>query len=176
MIRKSNKLKLQEYFFLHPTSSLRIREIERATHLPLPSVARYVKELIKEGILQKKNIGRTTFYTVNRESGEYRFQKRLANLSLLHEYKLISHLVDRYHNAPIRLFGSYSRGEDIEESDIDIYIQTPLTPISLSVFEKKLQRSIQLFCTKNIHDLQNKELANNVINGIPLNGYIEVFV
>lgn len=175
MIRKNNKLLLQEHFFVNPTSALRVRELERATNLPLPSITRYVKELIREGIVQKKIMGTTTFYTAHRTDERYRAQKILYNLNALHETGLIQHLINHYHNAPLRLFGSYSRGEDTEDSDIDIYVQTPLESVSLATFEKKLKRTVQLFTYKDIHAIPNKELANNIVNGIPLNGYIEVF-
>lgn len=175
MITNSNKDALQEYFFRHPAATLRIREIEREAQLPVPSVTRYVKELVNEGVLQRRVIGNTVFYTTKRDSSEYRLRKLLANIRALHESKLVEHLISHYHNAPIRLFGSYSRGEDTEKSDIDLFIQTPLEPVSLRAFEKSLSRTIQLFCAKNVHELENKELANNILNGIPLNGYIEVF-
>lgn len=174
MKRKSNKTVSQEHFFNYPTSTLRVRELERATNLPLPSITRYVKELIREGIVQKKVFGTTTFYTANRADERYRSQKILHNLNALFESQLIQYLREHYHNAPIRLFGSYSRGEDTEDSDIDIYVQTPLPPVSLSTFEKKLKRTVQLFTYKDIHAIPNKELANNIINGVPLNGHIEV--
>jgi len=45
---------------------------------------------------------------------------------------------------------------------------------SLAKLEKKLQRKIQLFKYKNIHKVENKELANNIINGVTLNGFVEV--
>lgn len=171
----SNKLKLQEYFFRHPTTSLRVREIEREAKLPLPSVTKYVKELVLEGILQEKKIGSTVFFTANRAGTEYQRRKLLHNLRIIYDAELIEHIKENLHNPPIRLFGSFSRGEDTEESDIDLYIQTSLRHLSLERFEKKLQRKIHVFTYKNIHDIENKELANNIMNGIPLNGYIESF-
>jgi predicted nucleotidyltransferase len=73
------------------------------------------------------------------------------------------------------MFGSYSRGEDVESSDIDIYLETPSKEeIKLEQFEKELGRSIQIFRFKNIQQVKNKDLANNIINGITLNGFLEV--
>lgn len=175
MIRKSNKLRLQEYFFRHPTASLRVREIERETGLPLPSITRYLGELVVEGVLQKKTLGTTQFYAANRADASYTRKKLLNNLDALFEAKLLEHLVEHYHNAAIRLFGSYNRGEDTEGSDIDLYIQTPLPPIDLKLFEKRLGKTIHLITAADVRTIENKELANNILNGMPLHGYIEVF-
>ena len=74
------------------------------------------------------------------------------------------------------LFGSYAKGEDTERSDIDLYIETPSKKdITLEKFEKKLKRNIQIFRHKNLFEIKNKDLVNNIINGIVLNGFVEVF-
>ena len=66
--------------------------------------------------------------------------------------------------------------EDIETSDIDIYIETLKKQVfNLEKFEKILQRKIQIFNYSNLDKIQNKELANNIINGLILNGFLEVF-
>ena len=76
----------------------------------------------------------------------------------------------------LTLFGSYARGEDVEESDIDLYLEAQNTkPIQLDKYEKILGHKIQVFMHKNIRDIKNKDLANNIINGITLNGFLEVF-
>jgi len=38
-----------------------------------------------------------------------------------------------------------------------------------------LKREIQLFQYKNLKEIRNTNLVNNIINGITLNNYIEVF-
>jgi len=48
MIINNIKTKIAEYFFNDPTKKLRVREIERETKEPFPSVVRYVKELVDE--------------------------------------------------------------------------------------------------------------------------------
>ena len=77
-------------------------------------------------------------------------------------------------NPAIIVFGSYAKGEDVENSDIDLYIETPSKKeIKLEKFGKILKRKIQIFFYKNIHEIKNIDLANNIINGIILNGFIE---
>jgi len=88
----------------------------------------------------------------------------------------VEFLVKTYSNPPIKLFGSYSRGEDTEESDIDLYVETPAGKIKgLERFENILRRKIQIFAYRKITDIKNNELASNILNGITVNGFVEVF-
>lgn len=176
MIIKNIKKKIMEYFLRNPTIKLRVRQIERELKLPLPSVIRYAKELEKEGIIRKEIISNVKLYSADRSSKNFILEKKFFNLKLLYNEGLIEYLVYSYHNPTIIVFGSYARGEDIENSDIDLYIEIQKKEnITLEKFEKKLGRKIQIFVYKNILEIENKELANNIINGIVLNGYLEAF-
>lgn len=174
MITKSIKDRLKEYYFINPTEKLRVRQIERKVKIPLPSAIRYSKELEKEGFLKSIIISEIKVYAADRDSKVFISQKRMYNILLLND--LIEFLRKEYDNPTLILFGSYSRGEDTEESDIDIYIETKnKLKINLTNFEKDLKRKIQLFNYDKIDKIDNKELANNIINGITLNGFLEVF-
>jgi len=176
MIRKDIKQTLKEYFFTNPSAKLRVREIERTLRLPLPSVIRYCKKLEQEDILAINKIGNSNFYTASR-SETYILGKKLYNIKQVYESGLIEYLKVELSNPAIVLFGSYAKGEDVEESDIDIYIETPSKKqLNLKKFEKFLKRKIQIFRHKNLKEISNPHLANNIINGITLNNYMEVFV
>ena len=173
---KSIKTELKEYFLLNPTIKLRVRQIERELKVPLPSVIRYTKELEQAGILKSTKIANITVYSADRPSRNYLLEKKLFNLHQLNTSGLINFLIEEFSNPVMIVFGSYAQGEDIENSDVDIYIEAPAKKkINLNQFEKILRRKIQLFVYKNIHQLENKELANNIVNGITLNGLMEVF-
>ncbi len=173
MKRKDIKALVRDYFMLNPTARLRVREIERRTGAPLPSVIRYARELEKEGILRSSEVSGVRLYSADRASDTFLAAKRVRNLELLYESGLVEHLRRELGNPCIVLFGSYSRGEDVEDSDIDLYIETKESP-DLSRFAKGLGRGIQLFRHRSIRGVRNRELANNIINGITLNGYLEV--
>jgi predicted nucleotidyltransferase len=176
MITNNIKERIKYYFMQNPTQKLRVRQIERVVKVPLPSAIRYAKELEKEEILKSDRIADVTFYSAYRISQKYLLEKKLNNIKNLYDSGLIEKLKDGYGNGAIVLFGSYSKGEDNENSDIDIYIEYPSEKvINLKEFEEKQQRKIQLFIHKNIRETKNIELANNIINGIVLNGFVEVF-
>ena len=57
-----------------------------------------------------------------------------------------------------------------------MYIETPSKRnINVERFEKVLKNKIQIFRHKNIDEVKNIHLENNIINGINLNGFVEVF-
>ena len=74
----------------------------------------------------------------------------------------------------IVLFGSFQKGEDIEQSDIDLFIESPKLKIDLKKFEKKMKRKIELHFKENFSKYP-KELKNNIINGTVLFGFLEGF-
>ena len=175
MKRKDIKGQLKEYFFLHPTARLRVRQMEREVKVPLPSAIRYAKELEMEGILKSTIIAGITVYAADRSSPHFLLEKKLHNLHSLYSSGLIAYLAAELSNPAIIIFGSYAKGEDVESSDIDLYIESASKNVSLEPFGKKLQRKIQLFQYKHLSLVKNKDLANNIINGIVLNGFVEVF-
>jgi predicted nucleotidyltransferase len=176
MKAKSIKQRIQEHFFQNPLEKMRLRQIERALSVPLPSVIRYVKELKEEKILQTVEVAGVTFYTADRSSKRFLMEKTFFNTRSLADSGLTKYLVKQYGNPTIILFGSYSRGEDTGSSDIDIYVESASKQkMALEKFEKILGRKIQLFVHSSIKNISNPHLANNIINGISLNGFIEVF-
>ena len=175
MKRKDIKQTMREYFFINPNAKLRVRELERALKLPLPSVIRYCKELEQEDILTTSKNGSVTFYTASGNE-TYLLEKKLYNIKRLYLSGLINYLKIELSNPAIILFGSYAKGEDTESSDIDLYTETPSKrQVKLEKFKKLLKREIQIFQHENIKEITNKHLANNIINGIILNNYIVVF-
>lgn len=176
MKRKDIKKRLMEHFFVSPTARLRVRQVERDLNLPLPSVIRYCRELEKEGILKKIKTGDVAFYTADRANRKFLLEKKLFNLKQLYDTGLVDYLKEELHNPAIIVFGSYSKGEDIENSDIDLFIETTSNKDPKpGRFEKMFNRKIQIFTQKSIKEISNHHLANNIINGVILNGFIEVF-
>ena len=176
MRRKNIKDIIRNYFFVNPNSKLRVREIEKELEIPLPSVIRYVKELKSEGILKIIKIGNVVFYSADRSSDTYILEKKLFNIKSLYSSGFVEYLRIVLSNPSTVVFGSYAKGEDIESSDIDLYIETASKKeIDVEKFEKLLKRKIQIFRYKSITDVKNIHLANNIINGVNLNGFVEVF-
>ena len=74
------------------------------------------------------------------------------------------------------LFGSASKGEDIERSDVDLCIIGKEKHFSVRELEEKTNRKVNILFIDNALKLRkNKELLNNLINGIIVKGYFKVF-
>ena len=74
----------------------------------------------------------------------------------------------------IILFGSAAKGEDLKESDIDLFVLAEEKKLDLQKYEKLLGRKINILAEESFSKL-SKELRNNIINGIILYGYLKVF-
>ena len=166
MIQKYNRYKILQVFFDNPTKNFQLREISRNVNLGLPSVTAHIKALEKE----KGNI--YSVYKANKTK-KFKIYKRNNILIRLHESGLIDFLLNSLSPNVIVLFGSASRGDDIETSDIDLFIQSKQQNLKLEKYEKILKRKINLLFEEKIKDMP-KELLNNIINGITIHGYLKV--
>lgn len=74
----------------------------------------------------------------------------------------------------ICVFGSFVKGEDMKESDIDLAIVTDRKKLpDLSIYEEKLKRKISIHLIKDIKK-EDAGFINSLANGIVLSGYLEV--
>jgi len=172
MIQKYNTYRILRLFFDSPTKKFQLREISRLVNLGMPSVINHVKKLEKDDFIKKIDGGIYSSFISNRNE-KFKIFKRNDILIRIQESGLIELLVDNFVPDTIVLFGSSSRGEDIEESDIDLFLVTKEKKIDLKKFEKQLKRKISFHFEENIKKIP-KELLNNIANGIVLYGYLEV--
>lgn len=174
MLEKYNRYKLLKVFLDNPTESFRLRELSRLSKISPPSVINYLKEFGKENLIKKYEKRGIPFYKAERDNENFKLYKKISIFFELQTSGLIDFLWDNLSPDVIILFGSASLGEDIENSDIDIFVQAPEKILNLNKFEKQLNRKINLFPEQNFSRL-SKELKNNIVNGIKLRGYLKVF-
>ena len=130
-------------------------------------------KLIIEKITIKGN-RKFPIYFANIDEKKYKNYKITYNIQSIIEIELIKKIQDKLMPKSIVLFGSYCRGEDIENSDIDLFIECKKDKINLEKFEKKLNRKIQLHFNENFNNFP-KELKNNITNGFTLSGFLKGF-
>jgi predicted nucleotidyltransferase len=151
-----------------------MRELSRNTNIAQPSVINHLKSLMKDKLVLKEKSGIYPSYKANRDFEQFKTYKKTDLINKLDESGLIDDIYSSCLPDVIILFGSASKGEDIEESDIDLFVLAPKKKLELSKYEKKLNRKISLFFEESFSKLNN-ELKNNIINGIILKGYLKVF-
>jgi len=173
MIQKYTTYKILRLFFDFPTKRFQLREICRILKMGMPSVKNHIIRLEAGGFIKKEKKGIYVSYVSSR-ADIFKLYKRNDILLRLHESRLVDFLAETFVPDAIVLFGSASRGEDIETSDIDLLVVAKEKDIDLKKFEKKLNRKISLHFEDDIPKIP-KELLNNVINGIVVSGYLKVF-
>ena len=168
MFKNNNTYKVLKIFLDSPTTEFRLREISRMISLAPASVQKYLKKLKKEKIISKEN----NLYSANRDEEKFKTFQKISIQYELEKTGLIDYLWKKICPEAIILFGSCSKGEATEDSDIDLFLITKEKEIDISEFEDKIKKEIQLF-TNQINKIP-KELKNNLINGIVLRGYFKV--
>jgi predicted nucleotidyltransferase len=179
MLQKDNRHKILKLFFEDPLPKgigFQLREISRKAKLAPTSVKRYLNELEKEKLIIKKKhrIHNYPIYYANRENEYFMFLKKIDMIQSIKESGLLDYLKNICMPDAIILFGSASRGEDIKDSDIDLFLLCKEKKLDLEKYEKGLKRKINIFFESNFDKL-SKELKNNIINGVILEGYLKVF-
>ncbi|MFT4310214.1 MAG: nucleotidyltransferase domain-containing protein, partial [Candidatus Woesearchaeota archaeon] len=108
-----------------------------------------------------------TFYTLSDQFPVH--EKRLYNMYCLYASGLLTYLGREYAGCTIYIFGSYSKGEDISSSDIDICVIGSTQEIPVDKYEKKLYRRISFHLFMHQQDI-HAHLLSSIIGGFCVQG------
>ena len=156
--------------------SLNQRGIARFLGVSQPAVMKAIPGLEKEGLIKVEQDKESKRWAIelNRDNNKAMQLKRVENLRLIYESGLADFLEKEFAGATIILFGSYSRGEDISNSDIDIaVVGRKEKNVNLEAFEKILEREIFINFYESWDKIHNN-LRNNILNGIILSGSVDL--
>ena len=139
MLQNCSIINVAGVFFKEPTKNHYLIEISKKSKLAHTSTKKHLITLKKQKIIKQINEkkGKRNFpgYIANLDNPIYKQKKKMYNLSKLYECRLIEFLKDKFTPKTILVFGSYVHGEDIENSDIDIFIESKKEDINLTKFE-----------------------------------------
>ena len=173
--------RILEIFFDYPERDFHIREVSKLVKISPTTVSCYLDSMRKEGLLECKKERGYFLFRANADNMNFKEEKKHHNIIRLINSGILDFL-NKELNYPsaIILFGSFSKGENIKGSDIDLFVLSDCKKeLDLSHFEKKLGSSIQIFVygRKDFESLKlnSKELLNSIINGTVMSGFIEVF-
>jgi len=162
--------------FVRTGESLNQRAIAKFLNVSPPAVMKALPTLEKESLIkitQDKNSKRWAV-ELNIENHKVIQLKRADNLKMVYESGFADFLGKEFAGATIILFGSYSRGEDTNTSDIDIAIIGRKNKlINLEKFEIILGKKININFYNSFKDI-HKNLKENLLNGILLYGGVEL--
>jgi len=166
--------RILKLLFVKAGKALNQRQISKYLGVSQPAVMKALPGLAE--FIKSEQDKETKRWSVelNRDEHKVMQLKRVENLKRIYESGLADFLEKEFAGATIILFGSYSRGEDLINSDLDLAIIGRKDKlIDLTKYEKELERQININfydSFKNIH----KHLKENLCNGIVLVGSIEL--
>jgi len=172
------KINILGKFFENPEKLFGIRELSRMLKINHTTIRQNLNKLVKQEILSidKSYLYPTYKLVILRETLNL---KLYYNLEKLRKSGLIDYLEKEFEFPVIILFGSYSKAMDHETSDIDICLISNIQKqINFEKYKSVLNREVSMhhFTKKTFENLKlkNKELFNNICNGIVLSGQLEV--
>jgi predicted nucleotidyltransferase len=179
MIFHTNMEKIKVLFYKQAVKRWHFEEIVTSSGMSRERVNHYLKQLCKEHFIKRiKPCKKMPYYTANRSSEQFRFEKKLYGLQQLQKIGLFSEIKKLKEIKTAILFGSFARGDWNKSSDIDLFIYGNTKNFEKGELEKKLNREIQLFAyTKPKHikkDLDHK-LIPNIAKGYYIKGGPEPF-
>ena len=172
--------KVLHWFFAFPYKKVSLNELSKKLSISKANANKIVINLIKEGFLIKETIGKTWQLSCNVRHSFNQEKKIPYNLGLIYSSGILSLVNRKLPNAKaVILFGSYRWGDNNENSDVDIAVEIlgneklkieELTKIKSLGFRENIPVNLHIFSRKNI----NLNLYTNIINGIVLEGLVEV--
>lgn len=139
LFAKRSAIRILEFFLDNPSGEFYESEIREKSGVVKASSVKWLKTLVESNFLSKRNKGRMILYKLNSENSIIKELKKL---------KLISLLAPEFKNLGVEVFlyGSSARGEDKEESDIDILVIGKQTRDIINVISnvgKKINKKIK---------------------------------
>ena len=177
----SKKTNIHPIFFRNPQKEIAVREFARLQSVSPSTASAYLSDLSRQGILVLRKERNLLLYRAHSDSDIYKDAKRYDTIQRIRNSGLLAYLQSELQQPEaIFLFGSYAKAENTSQSDIDIFIVSRAKKkIHLEAYEKKLHAPIQLFihAPEEIKEIKktNPHLLNNVLNGVRLSGFWEVF-
>lgn len=160
-----------EPFFNDCYRKVNVREYARQTNISPPTASKLLNNYVKQGVLKKeKDKGYHLFYG-NQNNWIFIDLTRIYWRRTLEKIKFLEQLEKDFKSSTIILFGSASKGEITNKSDLDLAIFSPSNPkYDYSIFENKLKRKIQIFKFNSLEEIKNKDLSNNILSGYIVKG------
>lgn len=172
-------MKVQNFFFDFPTKEFSLNDLCSAIKISKSTANIVVERLIREGFLNREILGNLWRISCNQKHHYNTTRKVPYHLVMIYESGIIEAIreIVPYAKA-IVLFGSYRKGDDIHESDIDIAVETigdseqnivELGKLSQMGYRKDIVINVHVFSRSKI----SINLFANIANGIVLDGFLE---
>lgn len=141
----------------NPDSEFYIREIAKNMNKSVGGVHKALKSLKEMGFIKENKSGKNIYYKINETDPSIKNFKIFVNINELSP--LIKNLKDI--SKKIVLFGSCAKGEDTNESDIDLFVLTnEKEKVNKKLINTKFDRKIQAVVVNTTDLMRIKEKDN----------------
>ena len=171
---KSKEEQVLEQFFNTP-KHWHFDELQKKADISKPQLSFWLKYFEKQDLIKKiKTKGKMPYYVENLENPDFKNLKKLSGFKKLNESGLLSHLYSLKEAKVVVIFGSFSRSDWYDDSDIDLFIYGKDDDFEQGKYELKLNREIQVFNAKNSKDLKKiNHLLPYIFEGNFIKGSIQ---
>lgn len=180
LYEETAKNKIIEILFKYPEKEFSLSDLAREAGVAKANIGNILNEFQEAELITIEKLSKIWRIKSNQTNWLFIRSKIVYNLGFVYKSGLVEFLIEHFKNPKaIVLFGSFRKGEDLSNSDIDIAIESneakdyqTLGLRELIEFEKIIGRKIQihLFNRESI----DENLFNNIANGILLWGFLEV--
>ena len=141
MVFSTNTQKVLSFFLDRPGEEFVASQIQKVTKVSKSGTNYAIRDLVQVGLVGREKKGNMFFCSLNHASMINRQLKVIKTMISLEE--IIIHLSAL--SSLVVLYGSSFKGEDMQQSDIDLFIVTahPFERIEKIFQKKKLKRKIQ---------------------------------
>lgn len=173
MFKKLNiskkQMELLVFLSKNPSQKFFERELSRKSKISLGSISNYLREFEKIDFMKKEKQGKFFLYKINTDNPVVRQFKVFLNVF---ELRGLTEKLKQFSRKVI-LFGSCSKGEDNENSDIDLFILTDEKEMAREKIEEfKLSKKINpiILNSNDFSQLQKNDnaLYERILGGIEL--------
>ncbi|HLD55363.1 MAG TPA: nucleotidyltransferase domain-containing protein [Candidatus Nanoarchaeia archaeon] len=172
--QKFTKLQYEiiRFLFANVGEKFNQREIALKINASPTAISNSIKFLKQEGFVfaELDKSSKTFEISLNINNEDVFYMKRVENLREIYLSGLKDFLEEKFPGKVIVLFGSFSRGEDAFNSDIDIAIlEEKEKEVDIKKFEIFLNKKINLQFYGPLNSI-HKNLRENILNGIVISG------
>lgn len=155
---KKSLLELLLFFSRNPAQDFSYTSVRKKTKLAKATLTKWLKFLLNNNFIKMEKIGTTKLYSLNKDSIIIKYFKILDNIATL---KILEETANKF-NCDIYLYGSLSRGEDVENSDVDLLVIGEVNEQDLiKEIKGKIKREtrIQIFSKIEWSQMERKDRA-----------------
>ena len=180
LYEETAKNKIIDVLFKYPEKEFSLSDLAKEASVAKANIGEILEEFREAGLINIEKLSKIWRIKANQPNWFFVRNKIVYNLNFIYKSELVDFLIDYFKNPKaIVLFGSFRKGEDLSNSDIDIAIESSeakeyeiMGLRELAEFEKGIGRKIQI----HFFNRENVDIGvfNNIANGILLWGFLEV--